>query len=197
MYELSNNSLLHFINHAHTQTSVLNQSSLHCLVTASNGVASSASISSGFCTSWLQLPSRIKWRPTAKLTHKTNSKLYYNRRTGFQSVLMLSTIWGRTLHFYFSLTVVGLLMWGAHSDGGLVCPLQLLLTLASAVVLGSESSGTHEHIFLPLIRDSQNLECQFHLFISPRNRVAQLYTLKHWVPFSSLPTARSRCRGHE
>jgi hypothetical protein len=35
-----------------------------------------------------------------------------------------------------------------------------------------------------------NLERQIPVFISPRNRVAQLYTPRHWVPFSSPPTAR-------
>jgi hypothetical protein len=39
----------------------------------------------------------------------------------------------------------------------------LLLALASIVILGSESRGTHDHILLPQIRDSY------------RNRVARLY----------------------
>jgi hypothetical protein len=37
---------------------------------------------------------------------------------------------------------------------GLVCRLRLLLVLASAVILMSESSGTHEHVLLSQIRDS-------------------------------------------
>jgi hypothetical protein len=53
--------------------------------------------------------------------------------------------------------------------------LQLLLLLASAVILGSESRGTQDHILLSQIRDSSNLEGQVPVFISPRNRVAQLY----------------------
>jgi hypothetical protein len=36
---------------------------------------------------------------------------------------------------------------------GWVCRLQLLLALASAVILGSESRGTQAHILLSLIRD--------------------------------------------
>jgi hypothetical protein len=36
---------------------------------------------------------------------------------------------------------------------GRVCCLQLLLTLASAVILGSESRGTRDHILLSQIRD--------------------------------------------
>jgi hypothetical protein len=35
-----------------------------------------------------------------------------------------------------------------------VCCLQLLPVLASAVILGSESRGTHDHILLSPIRDS-------------------------------------------
>jgi hypothetical protein len=55
-----------------------------------------------------------------------------------------------------------------------VCSLQLLLGLASAVVLRSDSRGTHENILLSQIRDSPKLEDQVPVFISPRNRVAQL-----------------------
>jgi hypothetical protein len=57
-----------------------------------------------------------------------------------------------------------------------VCNLQLLLALASAVILSSESRGTHDHILLSQIRDSPNLEGQVPVFISPRNRVARLYS---------------------
>jgi hypothetical protein len=57
---------------------------------------------------------------------------------------------------------------------GRVCRLQLLLLLASAVVLGSESRTTREPYFT--VSDSRlpNLEYQVPVFISPRNRVAQL-----------------------
>jgi hypothetical protein len=56
-----------------------------------------------------------------------------------------------------------------------VCRLKLLLVLASAVILRSESRGTHDYILLSQIRDSPNLDGQVPVFISPRNRVAQLY----------------------
>jgi hypothetical protein len=55
-----------------------------------------------------------------------------------------------------------------------VSRLQLLLVLASAVVLGSEFRGTHDHILLSQIRDFPNLEGQVPVFIYPRNRVTQL-----------------------
>jgi hypothetical protein len=53
--------------------------------------------------------------------------------------------------------------------------LQLLLIFASAVILRSESLGTHDHISLSLIRDSRNLEGQVPVYISPRNKVARFY----------------------
>jgi hypothetical protein len=56
-----------------------------------------------------------------------------------------------------------------------MCRLQLLLVLASAVILGSESHGTHCHSLLLQIGDSPNLEDQVHVFIFPRKRVVQLY----------------------
>jgi hypothetical protein len=56
-----------------------------------------------------------------------------------------------------------------------VCCLQFLLILASAVILWSKSQGARDHILLSKIRDSPNLEGQVPVFISPRNRVAQLY----------------------
>jgi hypothetical protein len=57
---------------------------------------------------------------------------------------------------------------------GWVCRLQLLLDLASAVILRSEFHETHDHILLSQIRDSPNLE-GVTLFVSPRNRVARFY----------------------
>jgi hypothetical protein len=47
--------------------------------------------------------------------------------------------------------------------------------LASAVILRFESRGIHGHILLSHIRGSPNLEGQVPVFVSPRNRVAQLY----------------------
>jgi hypothetical protein len=65
---------------------------------------------------------------------------------------------------------------------GWVCQLQLLPALASAVILRSKSHRTQDHILLFQIWDSPNLECQVPVYISPRNRVAQLYP-RHLVPF--------------
>jgi hypothetical protein len=70
-----------------------------------------------------------------------------------------------------------------------VCCLQLLLTLVSAVFLGSESRGIHDHILLFQIRDSPNLEGQVPVFTSSA-RGWPSYTPRHWIPFSQLPTTR-------
>jgi hypothetical protein len=56
-----------------------------------------------------------------------------------------------------------------------VCHLQLLLVLASTADLKSESRGTRDHILFSQIRDSPSIEGQDPVFISPRNRVVQLY----------------------
>jgi hypothetical protein len=66
-------------------------------------------------------------------------------------------------------------MWGASLSRERVCRLQLLIVLANAVILGSESLGTHDHILLSQIRDLPNLEGQVAIFISSRNRMPQLY----------------------
>jgi hypothetical protein len=58
---------------------------------------------------------------------------------------------------------------------GRVCRLQLLLVLASAVILVSDSRETRDHSLLFQIRDSPNLEGEVPVFKSPRNRVARLY----------------------
>jgi hypothetical protein len=67
-----------------------------------------------------------------------------------------------------------------------VCRLQLSLALANAVVLMSESRRSHDQILLPQIRDSLNLEGQVPIFMSPRNRVTQLYFQALGFPFPRL-----------
>jgi hypothetical protein len=62
-------------------------------------------------------------------------------------------IWGLRLDFHYSLIVAGLLMWGALCDERTGLLLQLPLVFASAVIFGSESSGTRDHILLSQIRD--------------------------------------------
>jgi hypothetical protein len=58
---------------------------------------------------------------------------------------------------------------------GWFCRLQLLFVVASAVILGSESRETHDHILLLSFETVPNLEGQVPVHTSPRNGVAQLY----------------------
>jgi hypothetical protein len=60
------------------------------------------------------------------------------------------------------------------------CRLQLLMAITSTVIFGSDSRRIHVQILLSQIRDSPNMEGQVPVFISPRNRMAQLYP-RHWV----------------
>jgi hypothetical protein len=57
-------------------------------------------------------------------------------------------MWGLGLDFYYCQTAAGLLMWGAIFDEMTGLPFQLLLALASVVILWSESRGTRDHILL-------------------------------------------------
>jgi hypothetical protein len=77
---------------------------------------------------------------------------------------------------------------------GWVCSLQLLLALASTVILRSDSRGTRDHILLSQIRDSPNLEGQVPYLNSPGTGWTS-YTPRHWVPFSSPPTTRRAPHG--
>jgi hypothetical protein len=71
---------------------------------------------------------------------------------------------------------------------GWICRLQLLVVLASAVILESKSSGIHDHTLLSEIRDP-NLEGYVPVFLFPRKSVAQSYP-QALVSFLSLPTTR-------
>jgi hypothetical protein len=57
-------------------------------------------------------------------------------------------IWGLRPDFYYPQTFASFLIWGAPLTRGRVCRLQLLLALASAVIFGSESLATRDHILL-------------------------------------------------
>jgi hypothetical protein len=69
---------------------------------------------------------------------------------------------------------------------GCVYRSKILLILASAVILRFESRGTHGQILLSQIRNFPNLEGQVPAFISPRNRVAQLFPPGTGFPFHRL-----------
>jgi hypothetical protein len=66
-------------------------------------------------------------------------------------------------------------MWGALSHERRGMPFTIAADPRRALILGSESPGTRDHILLSQIRYSPILEGQGPVFLSPRNRVAQLY----------------------
>jgi hypothetical protein len=104
------------------------------------------------------------------------SKLYYDRRSDGQCVLVSSLHLGPKTRFLLLSGSWQVCWCGAPTlMRGRVFRLELLLALASSVILGSESRETHYHILLYQIQDSPNLEGQVPIFISSRKRVAQLY----------------------
>jgi hypothetical protein len=116
-------------------------------------------------------------RTSFSLTSGSESELLHNWRfTANQFFLVPSPLRLTTSNFIFQLNACGYSPYVIYSlTRGWVCRLQLLLVLASAVILMSESRLTNDHILLSLIRDSPHLEGQVLVFISSRNRVAQLY----------------------
>jgi hypothetical protein len=72
---------------------------------------------------------------------------------------------------------------------GRVCNLLLLLVSPVQSLSGLSPTRLKTIFYYPNFLDFPNLEGQVPVFISPRNRVAQLYP-GHWVPFLSPLTAR-------
>jgi hypothetical protein len=98
------------------------------------------------------------------------------RFTAKQFVLERSPLRPTTRKFIFQLNICGYSPYVTSSlTREWVCRLQLLLVLATLVILGSEFCVTHDHSLLSQIRYSPNLKGQVPVFISLKNRVAQLY----------------------
>jgi hypothetical protein len=88
------------------------------------------------------------------LKSKSKSKLCYDRRSAGQSVLEQSIHLGLTTRSLLLVWQLGSCSCGAPSlTRGRVCPLYMLLVLASTVFLGSESLRTWDHILLSHIWD--------------------------------------------
>jgi hypothetical protein len=105
---------------------------------------------------------------------KSKTKLCYDQRSVGQSVLVSNAPSGAQDQIFVTVRHLWVCWCEAPSlTSGRVCGWQLLLALASAIILGFESCG-NDHILLSHFRDSPNLEGQVHVFISNRNRVAQL-----------------------
>jgi hypothetical protein len=132
--------------------------------------------------------------PAKPLTPWVKSKLCYDRRSVGQSVLASSTHLGLTTRFLFLSDSCGFFDVGRSLTRERVCRLQLMLVLTSAVILGSESRETRDHILLSQIGDSFNLEGQVPVFISPRNRVARLYGQALGSLFHSLGSSQVKVK---
>jgi hypothetical protein len=97
-----------------------------------------------------------------QLLQVSQSQLLYDWRfTANQFVLVTSPLRLTTSNYIFQLNTCGYSPYVTSSlTRGWFYRLQLLPVLASAVILRSESRGTHDHILLSQIRDSPNLEGQ-------------------------------------
>jgi hypothetical protein len=120
------------------------------------------------------------------------SELPYDWRfTANQFVLATSPSRLAASNFIFQLNTWGYSPYVTSSlTRGWVCRLQLLLVLANAIILRSESRGTHDHILLSQIRDFPNLEGQILVYMYPPGTEWPGDTPRHWVPFSPPPTTQ-------
>jgi hypothetical protein len=118
---------------------------------------------------------------------QSESELLFDwRLTAKQFVLATSPLRLTTSNFIFQLITCSYSSYVTPSQRRWVCRLQLLLLLVSAVIVGSETHGTHDHTLLSQIQVSPNLEGQFPVFIYLRNRVARLYPPSIGFPFRRL-----------
>jgi hypothetical protein len=103
---------------------------------------------------------------------KLKLKLNYDRQSVGQSVLVSGTSGTRDQFFFLFENYFRQLrdcyLVAPSLTRGRVCNLLLLWVLASAVLLGSESRGTQDHILLSQFLRLPNLEGQVPVFISPR-----------------------------
>jgi hypothetical protein len=118
---------------------------------------------------WLLLASGFYWsEPRVRVTLRL--AVYRQSVRPDDNSLRLTTS-----NFIFQLNSSGYIPYVTISlTRGWVYRWQLLLVLASAIILGFESSMTHDDILPSQIRDSPNLEDRVPVFISPRNGVARL-----------------------
>jgi hypothetical protein len=117
---------------------------------------------------WTYNTQHIHWESESEL-------LYDWRFIANQFVLATSPLEHTTSNFIFQLNTCGYSPYVTYSlMRWWVCRLQLLMVLASAVILTSDFRGTHDQILLSHIRDSPNLEGQVPVIRSPRKRVVLL-----------------------
>jgi hypothetical protein len=110
--------------------------------------------------------SQVKVKAMLRQTASRRVRFGVRHRPGIHDHFFLLDIFFRQFRFYYFVV--------PSLTRGQVCNLLLLLGLASAVPLWPESRGTQDHIlFSQFLRPLQ--EGQILVFISPRNRVAQIY----------------------
>jgi hypothetical protein len=94
-----------------------------------------------------------------------------DRRSVGQSILVSSTLLGSETRILLLSDCCGFFLCGAPSlTRGRMCRLQLLLVLASAVIVVFKSRGTHDCIFLSQIRESPQPGGRGPLIYIPRER---------------------------
>jgi hypothetical protein len=121
----------------------------------------------------------------------TKSKLCYDRRWVGQSVLVSSTPSGAYDQICITVRQLWVCCCGALSlTTERVCRLQLLLVLASAVILEFESRRTREHILLLRFETPPTWRTRSP-YLYPTATGWPSYTPRHSVHFSSPPTTRS------
>jgi hypothetical protein len=122
----------------------------------------------------------------SKAFFEPESDLLYDWRFTVNQFLLGTSPWGLTTSNFFQMNTCGHSPYVTYSlMRGRVCPLQLLLVLASAAILKSESRGTNDNILLSQIRDSPNLRARSP-YLYPPGTGWPGYTPRHWVPFRRL-----------
>jgi hypothetical protein len=102
---------------------------------------------------------------------ESESELLYDWRLTANQFVLATSLLRLTTSIFFQLIPCGYSPYVISSlTTGWVGRLQLLLGLASAVILRSESRGTHDHISVSQTRDSPNLEVQVPAFILPQEQ---------------------------
>jgi hypothetical protein len=107
---------------------------------------------------------------------KVKLKLHGDRQSVGQSVLVSGSHLEHRTSFF------------RREDASVICSYNCFWALSQQSLSGA-SPAELSTMFYCLIWDFPNLEGQVPIFISPRNRVGQLYP-GHWVPFTSPLTTR-------
>jgi hypothetical protein len=121
----------------------------------------------------------IYWLQLQYIYQPSQVKLYYDRRSVGQSVLVSGTHLEPATNF-FILPLIILDSYGFTYVGRRVCSFHLFFlcwTSPAQPFTGVSPTGLKSTFYCFYFWDSLNLEGQIPVFISPRNRIAQLYSL--------------------